>query len=81
MVRYDISVYNDDIESNPVILEIKLAKRYKDLETSCDIAINQISEMQYTDYFFEDGYKKILCYGIAFYRKQVRVKLKKVIRE
>ena len=73
--RYDICIRNHDESIPPVILELKLAKRYKELDAACDEALAQIETLHYTDGLEEDGYTEAICYGIGFFRKRVRVKM------
>ena len=43
------------------------------MDRDCDKAIKQIIDEKYAEGI--PGYEKILCYGIAFYQKQAKVKL------
>ena len=76
--RYDICVYNYDEHIPPVIIELKVAGKYKLLDEVCDTALNQIKDKKYTTEFAEDGYTEAILYGISFFRKRVRVKVEKV---
>ncbi|HOO79188.1 MAG TPA: AAA family ATPase [Lachnospiraceae bacterium] len=73
--RYDICVYQDDVRLAPVLLELKVVRKYTDLEDACDRALQQIEEKDYTSGWGEEGYTQMLCYGVAFYKKNVRIKL------
>ena len=73
--RYDICIRSHDVNIPPVILELKLAKRYKELDGACDEALAQIETLHYTEGLEEEGYTEVICYGIGFFRKQVRVKM------
>ena len=73
--RYDICIRNHDESIPPVILELKLAKKYKELDAACDEALAQIETLHYEEGLEEDGYTEVICYGIGFFRKRVRVKL------
>ena len=42
------------------------------MDKDCDVAIKQIIDQKYADGLY--GYEHILCYGIAFYQKQAKVK-------
>ena len=44
------------------------------LETGCDTALGQIAEKQYAKGLERSGFKKVLCFGIAFFRKECLVK-------
>lgn len=73
--RFDICVYNLDERIPPVILELKIADKYKELDTNCDKALKQIEEKDYAREWAEDGYTEVICYGVAFFRKRVRIKV------
>lgn len=72
--RYDICVRSLDVSTAPVILELKISDTYKGLDNACDQALNQIREMHYNDWLPEEGYTQVWDYGIAFFKKQCRVK-------
>lgn len=76
--RFDICIRSNNENIPPVILELKLAKKYKELSEVCDTALLQIREKHYTDALEEDGYKEAICYGIGFFRKRVMVKMERV---
>ena len=56
-----------------IIIEAKIAAKVSDLDRECDKAIKQIIDEKYAEGLY--GYEKILCYGIAFFQKQAKVKL------
>ena len=56
-----------------IIVEAKIADKASDLDRECDKAIKQIIDEKYAEGLY--GYEKICCYGIAFFRKQAKVKL------
>ena len=58
-----------------IILEAKKSNKGSDLEKDCDRAIEQIIRERYAEGM--KGYEQIRCYGVAFFQKQVRVKLLK----
>ena len=57
-----------------VIMEIKVARTYQELERRCDEALKQIEDWKYEETLRQEGYSDILKYGIAFYRKECMVK-------
>lgn len=71
MGRPDILLRDDD-NRRAIIIEAKKSKKEDDLDRNCDEAIHQIMEEKYADGLY--GYTQILCYGIAFYKKQAKVK-------
>lgn len=72
--RNDLMVYSPNIAANAFVLELKAADKYKELDTSCETALQQIKDKRYTAYLEDIGYENITCYGIAFFRKNCRVK-------
>ena len=55
-----------------IIIEAKKSDKESDLNKDCDKAIKQIVDEKYAEGI--DGYEQILCYGVAFYQKQAKVK-------
>ena len=58
-----------------IIIEAKKSDKESDMDKDCDKAIKQIIDEKYAEGI--SGYEQILCYGVAFYQKQARVKLLK----
>lgn len=72
--RPDIVLKYPSVRGKAVILEIKVARTYQELESKCDEAFRQIDEQKYEEALRQEGYSNILKYGIAFYRKECMVK-------
>ena len=72
--RPDILVRYPSVRGKAVILEIKVARTYQELEKKCDEALRQIEEQKYEEGLRQEGYKDILKYGVAFYKKECMVK-------
>lgn len=53
-----------------VVLEIKAAKAFQDMEKCCREALRQIEEKRYREELRNEGYEDILAYGVCFYRKE-----------
>lgn len=70
--RSDIVITNPDTY-DVVIFEVKHVKQYSKLEQECDKAIEQIQSRKYSE-DFKLSHKKILEYGICFYKKTCLVK-------
>lgn len=72
--------YSDILIRTPerigVVIEIKYAQSY-DLETWCERALEQIEEKRYEASLIDDGMKTIVKYGIAFYKKNCKVAVKR----
>lgn len=73
--RYDICLRNLDIRKPAVIIELKVASSYGDMEQKSCQAVEQIIDKHYEEELQRDGYQKVLCYGIAFYKKNCKVSL------
>ena len=73
--RYDITLIPYDEQQPAVILELKRAKKFTDMENLCLEALRQIDEKKYADALIEEGYPLILKYGICFCKKSCMVKL------
>ncbi|XME04279.1 AAA family ATPase [Lachnospiraceae bacterium C1.1] len=56
-----------------IIIETKKSVRETDMEKDCEEAVRQIERQRYAEGL--NGYNQILCYGIAFYKKEVKIKL------
>ncbi|MDO4804509.1 MAG: PD-(D/E)XK nuclease domain-containing protein [Lachnospiraceae bacterium] len=56
-----------------IIIEAKKSKKESLLDKGCDAALGQIVTEKYAEGL--EGYEHILCYGVAFFKKQARVKL------
>ena len=67
----DILVRCGDGET-AMVLEIKYAEK-EDMDAVCRKALRQIEEKHYAGRLEDEGFEKILKYGIAFYRKKCRI--------
>ena len=70
--RSDVVVC-DPINARVAIFEAKYTKVLKNLESECDMALQQIEDRMYAKEY-EDDYNEILCYGISFFKKRCMVK-------
>ena len=75
--RYDITLIPYDEQQPAVILELKRAKKFTEMENLCREALHQIDEKNYADALIEEGYPIILKYGVCFCKKSCMVKLAK----
>ena len=57
-----------------MIIEIKCAKKYGQMEALCDAALAQIEERDYAAELLDEGYGKIYKYGFCFCKKICMVK-------
>ena len=56
-----------------MIIEAKKSDKESDLDKDCDKALKQIIDEKYAEGI--EGYEQIVCYGVAFFQKQAKVKL------
>ena len=68
----DIALWPSD--NCGIVIEIKYAEDGK-LEKACDAALQQIKDKYYAEGMKDSGVKEVLAYGMAFYKKQCKVKL------
>lgn len=69
----DIMIMIDDADIG-IVIEVKYAESH-DLEAVCKDALKQMIDKRYTEYFEQQGIKKILKYGIACRVKECKVML------
>lgn len=67
--RYDIMLKSPDVSQPVMIFELKIADSYREMETAAQSAIAQIETRHYGEGLNRDGYSALLCYGVAFYKK------------
>ena len=72
--RPDIVLKYPSIRGKAVIIEIKVAGSWKELEKKCTEALKQIEEKDYEAELRREGYQNIMKYGVAFYKKECMVK-------
>ena len=58
-----------------IVIELKYSKNEKSLDKDCQDALQQIEDRNYGQELCNQGYQKILKYGIAFYHKKCCVKV------
>lgn len=62
-----------------IIIELKRAQKFTQMEKLCENALKQIEEKNYASELIDEGYQSILKYGICFCRKNCRVKCEKIM--
>ena len=75
--RLDIMIKNLDDGKAPIVMELKVSESFKSLDAACDKAIQQIEEKEYDAWAVEEGYPEVINYGIAFFRKRCKIKMKR----
>lgn len=69
--RPDI-LLKDKRNRRAIIIEAKKSKKESDMDKDCKEAIGQIIREKYAAGLY--GYEQILCYGVAFFQKQAKVR-------
>ena len=67
----DIIVETEDPNAG-IVVELKYAKDYNNMEQACRAALDQINDRGYQEYLLNDGRKDITLYGIAFCKKRCK---------
>lgn len=70
----DIQVRFDNYET-AMVIEVKYAED-GDMDAVCEKALKQIEDKRYMERLWEEGFAKVLTYGISFHRKRCRVMVK-----
>lgn len=73
--RPDILVLERFYHELAVVIEIKAADKFGNMEKYCDIALQQINDKNYEEELKSDSYQKVIKYGISFYDKSCKVKM------
>jgi len=61
-----------------IVIELKYARSFKELDQACERALEQIRDCRYDEALREDGRSEILAYGIAFWKKRCKVVVDKI---
>ena len=72
--RSDIMVKSPSLRGRSFVLELKVSSGIDDLEADAEKALQQVYEKKYMEELRQEGYRKIDCYGISFYRKDCEVR-------
>ena len=72
--RPDLILCEKKFMGKAIILELKVAKTFAEMEEKCEEALQQIEAQDYAAPLSADGYRPILKYGIALYKKGCMVK-------
>ena len=70
--RSNIVLRSAPYEGRAIIIEIKVAQTYVEMEKTAHAALMQIEEKKYDETLKLEGYHTFLNYGIAFYKKMCR---------
>lgn len=75
--RSDIMVRSPSLRGRAFVLELKVSDSIDDLESDAERAVCQIYDKKYMDELRTEGYRRIDCFGISFYRKDCEVRFRK----
>ena len=67
--RPDITLYPDRPKDPAIIFEIKIRKKYSEMEDGLEEAYKQIRDQRYEEGILEDGYIGSVAYGVCFCKK------------
>ncbi|MBU3874881.1 ATP-binding protein [Faecalicatena sp. AGMB00832] len=67
--RSDIIMKEQKFRGRAVILELKSARDYSEMEELCHKALRQIEEKEYEAALRSEGYREVLKYGVCFFKK------------
>ena len=73
--RSDIFIKAVSRRGAAIIIELKVAKSFDELEKKANKALEQIEEKKYEKELRSDGYKNIIKYGISFFGKDCMIKI------
>ena len=78
--RSDLMVKSPSLRGRAFILELKVSTSIDDLDVDAEKALEQIYDRKYMEELRAEGYRKIDCYGISFYRKDCEVRFGKTVQ-
>lgn len=75
--RPDLIVKSPSLRGRAFVLEVKVSECIDDLEADAEKALLQVYDRKYMEELHMEGYQKVACYGISFYRKDCEVRFGK----
>ncbi len=75
---FSIMVKSPSLRGRAFIVEVKVSDSVDDLEKDAEKALKQIYEKRYMEELRAEGYRKIDCYGVSFFRKDCEVRFGEV---
>ena len=75
--RSDVFIKSASLRGIAIVIEFKVSKNLDELEEKAKEAIKQIEDKKYDMELKEEGYRNIIKYGIAFYRKECAIEISK----
>lgn len=68
-------VKSPSLRGRAFVVEIKVSAHIDALEADAETALQQVYENKYREELRTEGYRRIDCYGVAFFRKDCEVRL------
>jgi hypothetical protein len=72
--RSDIVVKSPSLRGRSFVLELKVSDSIDELEADAKKALWQIYDKKYMEELLGEGYQRIDCYGVSFFRKDCEVR-------
>ena len=72
--RSDIVVKSPSLRGRSFVLELKVSDSIDELEADAKKALRQIYDKKYMEELLGEGYQRIDCYGVSFFRKDCEVR-------
>ena len=72
--RPDLLIMKRKQHELAVIIEVKVAEKFAELDKKCDEALQQIEDRNYEAELIDECYQNIIKYGVAFYQKSCKIK-------
>ncbi len=76
--RSDIMVKSSSLRGKVFVVEVKVSDSIDELNEDAGKALEQIYDKKYMEELYAEGYQKIGCFGISFFRKDCEVRSGKV---
>ena len=73
--RPDLVLSPHDPKKSVIIIEVKRAEKYSEMEKKCQEALEQIEDKNYAAEYLEEGYKGVVKFGFCFCKKSCMVKM------
>ena len=73
--RPDVTLYPDRPKDPAYIFEIRIRKKYNEMDDGIREAFDQIRDKKYEEGILDDGYAGVISYGICFCKKSCVVEL------
>jgi hypothetical protein len=75
--RPDLALIPVNIRGTVVIIEVKICEKALDMEKTALAALEQIATQNYESGYRDEGFQSFVCYGAAFYKKNIALRVKK----